>query len=141
MVCAVGTAVDGAISSSPRVPAGRMSTRDGTAPVSAALSRGYCLLVGRVGGPHDMQDDCELPRERHLGFPRASSPGNRLGPVTETVASYGTAEDRVCCLVQAFSRKCVSPLRNAAVPADFTGFVSPRCQSQIGPYARGFSEA
>jgi len=81
MVCAVGTKVD---------------------------ERSLPRRAARLDAFLDVQDDSELPRERGLGFQWASSPGKRLSPVTETVASYGTAEDRVRCLVQAFSRECVS---------------------------------
>ncbi len=52
MVCAVGAAVRGAISSSPRVPAGRISTREGTASISAAASWHCRLPVGRESRPN-----------------------------------------------------------------------------------------
>jgi len=67
MVCTLGAAVDGAISSSPRVPAGRISTLVETASVSAALSRHYCLSVVKTDAA-DAEAICKAVTQPTIRF-------------------------------------------------------------------------
>ena len=94
------------------------------------------LPEGRIGAPHGMQGHCQLPRQRNLCFPGTGPLWDPLGPAAQARTTQVSAEDRVFHLVEALSGEPVPALGDPSVSADFTGFISPWREAEIGSRAR-----
>lgn len=97
------------------------------------------LLEGSPRAPHRMERHRELSCQCHLGLPGTGLLGDAPGPIAQAWAAEISAVDGIRGFEQAFSCETIAALRDAAIPADFAGFIPPRCEPGLG--GRSPSEA